>query len=160
VLLGGYFGTWVDVEQARNLRLSEEDLAPLGSGLGSGVIAILSDDACGVAESARVLEYLSAEASGQCGPCTNGLEAIAGAVSGIAAGRAEANAEESLERWTAIVPGRGACHHPDGAVRFTVSALNVFSKEFARHRQQGPCASCSARPLLPIPAPAAGLRPR
>jgi NADH:ubiquinone oxidoreductase subunit F (NADH-binding) len=160
VLLGGYFGSWLDVGVARDLILHEEHLRPLGGGLGSGVIGILPDHACGVAESARVLGYLTVEAAGQCGPCTNGLGALAGAVMQMAHGRAGPGVEDDVARWSAIVPGRGACHHPDGAVRFALSALEVFAEEFAQHRQRGPCAYCSAPNLLPIPAPAASERLR
>jgi NADH:ubiquinone oxidoreductase subunit F (NADH-binding) len=154
VLLGGYFGSWLDVGVARDLILHEEHLRPLGGGLGSGVIAILSDDSCGVAESARVLGYLAVEAAGQCGPCTNGLGALAEAVMQMAHGRAGPRVEDDLARWSAIVPGRGACRHPDGAVRFALSALEVFAEEFAEHRQRGRCAGCSGPALLPIPEPA------
>jgi NADH:ubiquinone oxidoreductase subunit F (NADH-binding) len=160
VLLGGYFGSWLDVGVARDVILHEEHLRPLGGGLGSGVIAILPDDACGAAESARVLGYLAVEAAGQCGPCTNGLGALAEAVMEMVRGRAGPQVEEDLARWSAIVPGRGACHHPDGAVRFALSALDVFAEEFAQHRQRGPCAHCSDSAVLPIPRPAANGRLR
>ena len=160
VLLGGYFGSWLDVGVARDVILHEEHLRPLGGGLGSGVIAVLPDDACGVAESARVLGYLTVEAAGQCGPCTHGLGALAGAVMQMAHGRAEPEVEDDIARWTAIVPGRGACHHPDGAVRFALSALDVFAEEFAEHRQRGPCAHCGGPAVLPIPAPAGNGRLR
>jgi NADH:ubiquinone oxidoreductase subunit F (NADH-binding) len=153
VLLGGYFGSWLDVDLACDLRLHEEHLRPLGGGLGSGVIVVLPDSACGVAESARVAAYLAREAAGQCGPCTNGLGAIADAIVRMAQGRAGPTVEEDLDRWGALVPGRGACHHPDGAIRFVLSALDVFADEFAEHRRRGPCPHCAAPPLLPIPAP-------
>jgi NADH:ubiquinone oxidoreductase subunit F (NADH-binding) len=160
VLLGGYFGSWLDVGLARDVILHEEHLRPLGGGLGSGVIAVLPDDACGVAESARVLAYLTVEAAGQCGPCTHGLGALAGAVMQMAHGRAGPEIEDDIARWTAIVPGRGACHHPNGAVRFARSALDVFAEEFAEHRQRGPCARCSAPAVLPIRTPAGNGRLR
>jgi NADH:ubiquinone oxidoreductase subunit F (NADH-binding) len=158
VLVGGYFGSLLDVDEARDLRLHEEHLRPRGGGLGSGVVVLLPDSACGVAESARVVAYLAREAAGQCGPCTNGLGAIAGAVIGMARGSADLTTDEDLARWSAIVPGRGACHHPDGAVRFALSALRVFSKEFADHRRRGLCPLCTAPAVLPIPAPAGGRR--
>jgi hypothetical protein len=50
-------------------------------------------------------------------------------------------------RWTSEVRGRGACHHPDGAVRFIESALSVFAADIERH-QRG---RCKARPAgLPL----------
>jgi NADH:ubiquinone oxidoreductase subunit F (NADH-binding) len=151
VLLGGYFGSWIDTDVARNVLLHEEHLRPLGGGLGSGVVFVLPDSSCGVAETARVISYLADEAAGQCGPCTNGLNAVASAIFDMARGTADATIEDSLERWGAIVPDRGACHHPNGAIRFVLSALSVFAEEFDDHRRHGPCASCAAAKLLPIP---------
>jgi NADH:ubiquinone oxidoreductase subunit F (NADH-binding) len=151
VLVGGYFGTWLEVGAARDLILHDEHLRPLGSGLGSGVIAILPVGACGVAESARVLHYLAVEAASQCGPCTHGLDAMAGAFVQMAHGHASAGVEEDVERWSEMVYGRGACHHPNGAVRFALSALKVFAQEFAEHRRSGPCRNCHEPAMLPVP---------
>ena len=53
-----------------------------------------------------------------------------------------------LERWAGLVVGRGACHHPDGTVRFVRSALTVFSGEIAAHRR-GRCAADAAAPAAP-----------
>ena len=130
--------------------LHDEHLRPLGGGLGAGVIAILPDEACGVAEARGSLGYLAAEAAGQCGPCTNGLDAIAAAFSQIAHGQAPGD-EGDVQRWSEIVHGRGACHHPNGAVRFATSALRVFADEFAEHRRRGPCPGCNAPAVLPVP---------
>ena len=48
------------------------------------------------------------------------------------------------------IRGRGACHHPDGAVRFVESALKVFGDEIDRHARGG----CDARPAgLPLGGP-------
>jgi hypothetical protein len=49
------------------------------------------------------------------------------------------------------VEGRGACHHPDGVVRFLRSAMAVFADELDDHRHHGPCAACARPPVLAIP---------
>jgi NADH:ubiquinone oxidoreductase subunit F (NADH-binding) len=51
------------------------------------------------------------------------------------------------------IAGRGACKHPDGAVRFVQSSLRVFSAEIARHAQHGPCGAPVG--YLPTPRPGA-----
>jgi len=51
---------------------------PLDAGTGAGLIAALPADACGIAETARLVRYLAAESAGQCGPCLFGLAAIFG----------------------------------------------------------------------------------
>jgi NADH:ubiquinone oxidoreductase subunit F (NADH-binding) len=84
------------------------------------------------------------------------LPAIADALAALVAGDKRSRREQQLRRWLDMVEGRGACHHPDGAVRFVRSALTVFADEIARHRRQGPCRAPAAP--LPVPVPEAGWR--
>jgi NADH:ubiquinone oxidoreductase subunit F (NADH-binding) len=150
LLVGGYFGTWVKAADAMRLRLAREDLRSVGCSLGSGVLIALGQSACGLHESARVIAYLAEQSAGQCGPCTYGLRAIADAVGAIAEGKARDRERERVLRWATEIRGRGACHHPDGAVRFVASAMSVFADEIASHRGQ----RCAARPAgLPLGGP-------
>ena len=151
VLIGGYFGSWVPASQARGLRLSPEHLARHGASLGAGVIVALGASACPVVETARIADYLAGQSAGQCGPCVNGLGAIADTVRQLATGTAIGGARRDLERWTSELPHRGACQYPDGAARFIASALHVFADAFRDHAQRGPCRRCSSIPVLPLP---------
>ncbi len=147
LLVGGYFGTWVDAASAMRLRLAREDLRSVGCSLGAGVLIALGESSCGLHESARVIEYLAAESAGQCGPCVYGLRAIADAVGAIADGVAHERETDRVRRWASEIRGRGACHHPDGAVRFVESVFEVFGDEIARHRRE----RCRAMPAgLPL----------
>ena len=134
LLVGGYFGTWMEASQATSLRLAREDLRSVGCTLGSGVLIALGESSCGLHESARVIAYLAGQSAGQCGPCVYGLRAIADAVGALADGVAHPSERDRVLRWTSEVRGRGACHHPDGAVRFVESALAVFDDDIDDHR--------------------------
>ncbi|MCA1689622.1 MAG: proton-conducting membrane transporter, partial [Actinobacteria bacterium] len=154
VLVGGYFGSWVDARAIGDgLRLDAASLRRFGARRGAGVVAVLPDSACGPAETARVLAYLAGQSAGQCGPCINGLPAIADMVGRMVAGTAPPDAGDHLRRWGSVLPGRGACHLPDGVVRFAASALSVFAAEFADHHRHGPCRACAARTLVIPRAP-------
>ena len=147
LLVGGYFGTWVQASRAFSLRLSREDLRSVGCSLGSGVLIALGEGSCGLHESARVIDYLANESAGQCGPCVHGLAAIADAICAMADGIAHQRERDRVLRWTAEIRGRGACHHPDGAARFVESALAVFANELETHRR----VRCTAPPAgLPL----------
>jgi NADH:ubiquinone oxidoreductase subunit F (NADH-binding) len=147
LLVGGYFGTWVDSGRALQLRLAREDLRSVGCSLGSGVLIALGQSACGLHESARVISYLADESAGQCGPCVYGLRSVADAVAAIADGVARGGERERVLRWASEIRGRGACHHPDGAVRFVESAISMFGSEIERHQKT----RCTAKPAgLPL----------
>jgi NADH:ubiquinone oxidoreductase subunit F (NADH-binding) len=151
VLAGGYHGTWLPAAEAARLPLASAALGPLGAAAGAGVLAALPAGRCGLAETARVARYLALESAGQCGPCFNGLPRIAAAVEHLAGPRPDRRARADLERWAGLVTGRGACHHPDGSVRFIRSALRVFAAEAGLH-ERGRCSGTDPRPFLPVPA--------
>jgi len=133
VLVGGYFGAWVDAAQAWQLPLDAAALRARGLSLGCGVIGVLPKSSCGVCATARVMRFLAAESSAQCGPCFFGLRALADACDRVAERGTNRDDIMRLHRWATEVRGRGACHHPDGAVMFLLSALRTFSAAFAAH---------------------------
>jgi NADH:ubiquinone oxidoreductase subunit F (NADH-binding) len=149
-LVGGYHGTWLPVPDAAGATLDNASLARFGAAAGAGVLAALPSDRCGLTETARVTGYLAAESAGQCGPCLNGLPRIAAALAELAGPGHRRQTVADLERWSGLVQGRGACHHPDGTVRFVRSALTVFEPEIRRHAR-GLCSATERRPYLPLP---------
>jgi NADH:ubiquinone oxidoreductase subunit F (NADH-binding) len=139
ILLGGYFGRWVAVADAQRTLMTPDVL-------GAGAIVALPEDTCAAAECARVVRYLAEQSAGQCGPCVHGLASLADRLDIARRG----DGRDELRRLTRLVDRRGACRHPDGAVRFVESALDVFAAEFARHARHRGC----GRPLqrvLPVP---------
>lgn len=151
VLIGGYFGSWIAATDVARVLLAPQPLVARGASLGAGVIIALGSSACPVAETARIADYFAAETAGQCGPCVNGLGAIADTVQQVATGTAGGTGQWDLERWASELPGRGACQYPDGAARFIASALHVFGDAFRDHARHGPCPRCSHVPVLATP---------
>jgi NADH:ubiquinone oxidoreductase subunit F (NADH-binding) len=134
VLLGGYFGQWVEADtSAASLPINPHMLRARGLSLGCGVIGVLPASTCPVCEVAGIMRYLAGESSAQCGPCFFGLRALADACTRIAERGTDPGDLQRLQRWSAEVQGRGACKHPDGAVMFLRSAMKTFEDDFARH---------------------------
>lgn len=154
LLIGGYFGTWHAAADVAGLPLTATGLRPAGAAPGAGVVAVLPDGCCGLAETARVLRYLAGQGAGQCGPCMFGLPAIAGDFAQLAAGRPDGDVLARLDRRLRVIPGRGACRHPDGAVRLAASALTAFAADAHAHAARRPClmaARGSRAACLPVP---------
>jgi NADH:ubiquinone oxidoreductase subunit F (NADH-binding) len=139
VLLGGYFGGWLDVAEAWDLALDPTAMRRTGRAFGCGVVSFLPAEACGVRTTAGIMEYMAGQSAAQCGPCVFGLRSIADAVQRLATCRAAADDLGRIGHWSGQLAGRGACRHPDGAVGLVQSALRVFGEEFERHQRARTC---------------------
>ena len=125
VLLGDYHGRWLagpnPVPLAR-----QAGPAPVGA----GVVVALGNQTCPLGEAYRVAQWLAARSAGQCGPCVFGLPAVTEQL-----GRVLRGEPADVRRPLSMV--RGACAHPDGAVRFVGSALDTFADDVNAHRAGG-----------------------
>lgn len=158
LLIGGYFGSWHDAQEVAGLPLAATALRRVGASPGAGVLVALPAGACGLAETARVLAWLAGQSAGQCGPCVFGLPAVADDFAQLASGRPAGPVLDRLDRRLSTVIGRGACRHPDGAVRLARSALTTFAADLKSHVSRRVCLAARhgrpARAVLPIPRPA------
>lgn len=139
VLFGGYHGSWLATP---DVPLSRSGLAEAGGTFGAGSVTVLGDDTCALGEVARVARWLAGESMRQCGPCMFGLDALADDLDRLVLG--DARDWMRVQNRLATTSGRGACAHPDGAVRFLSSSLRVFTPEVDRHVRDGGC----GRPVL------------
>jgi NADH:ubiquinone oxidoreductase subunit F (NADH-binding) len=151
ILAGGYFGGWLPYGQALGVPLSDAALRAAGAALGPGVLVVLPESACGLAETAWIADYLAGQSAGQCGPCVNGLPALADVVTQLAFGRPDGRALGWAQELMTLVARRGACHLPDGSAAFVGSALRTFADELRQHSVSGPCPRVRRRPTLPAP---------
>jgi NADH:ubiquinone oxidoreductase subunit F (NADH-binding) len=121
------------------------------------VLVALPDAVCGLRETARVLGYLAGQSARQCGPCAFGLPAVAEDFAQLAEGRPSGDVLQRLERRLGVLPGRGACRHPDGAARLAASALTAFARDAQAHARHRPCPAArrgaADQGFLPIPRP-------
>ena len=139
VLLGGYHGRWLPRTDGLTLQRPE---------VSAGIILALGADTCPLGEVHRVARWLASQSAGQCGPCVFGLASLVDdfdrLVKGDPAGWYDAH------RHLGLIPGRGACAHPDGSARFLGSALEVFGEDVRLHLAGGGCGR-PVRGVLPVP---------
>jgi NADH:ubiquinone oxidoreductase subunit F (NADH-binding) len=145
VLLGGYFGSWAGVDESWSLRLDPVTMRARGLAFGCGMVSFLPANVCGVFATAQIMAFMATQSAGQCGPCVFGLRAIADASAKLSGGTASIGELDNVSRWTGQIAGRGACHHPDGAVGLMASALEVFRDEFAHHARTRRCSITGSR---------------
>ena len=135
VLLGGFHGTWVAERGLVGLSVDRDELAEHGLALGAGVVLPLAPGACPLTRTAAITDYLAGQSAGRCGPCLNGLPALARTLHELDAGvPCAARAEQLIE----LVARRGACAHPDGTARLVSTMLAAFPAEHEAHAR-GEC---------------------
>lgn len=152
VLLGGYAGTWIDGEVAWRTPIERHALRAAGASLGCGLVAVLGHDACGLAETARLLRWLAGQSAGQCGPCFLGLPALSAILDDVVAGTAGRRDLRRIRDVAASVRGRGACGHPTGSVGLLDSAIETFDPELRRHLRRQACEAAPGKGYFPLPA--------
>ena len=130
VLLGGYHGVWVPPGGLVDLHVDRDELAAHGLPLGAGVVLALPPGHCPLHRTAAIVEYLAGQSAGRCGPCLNGLPALAAAVRDLDVG---ASSPDRAQQLAGVVRGRGACAHPDGTARLVGSLLTAYPDEHLAH---------------------------
>ncbi|MGN6574480.1 MAG: NADH-ubiquinone oxidoreductase-F iron-sulfur binding region domain-containing protein [Nocardioides sp.] len=136
VLLGGFHGTWVAPGGLVGLAVDRDELTARELALGAGVVLPLPEGSCPLTRTAAIVDYLAGQSAGRCGPCLNGLPALARTVHELAAGTSSPGRTEQL---IGLVTRRGACAHPDGTARLVSSMLRAFPDEHEVHAR-GECA--------------------
>ncbi|HET9091765.1 MAG TPA: NADH-ubiquinone oxidoreductase-F iron-sulfur binding region domain-containing protein [Acidimicrobiales bacterium] len=155
VLVGGYGGRWIGGEAFSRTLVGRGMPGPGGRllSLGCGLVAPLPAEACGLATTHRLLEWLAGESAGQCGPCAFGLPELARRLGDVVAGRRSLGRLRRLSATAVSIKGRGACGHPDGAVALLESALEVFDEDLRRHLAGRPCGRGADAGWFPLGSP-------
>jgi NADH:ubiquinone oxidoreductase subunit F (NADH-binding) len=153
-LVGGFHGSWTTWETLGSARVSVAGMRMLGSPLGAGVVLSAPSGTCPVALTGDIVAYLAGQSAGRCGPCFNGLPALAGAVTSVVNGD---GGPARVEQLATLVERRGACAHPDGTVRLVRSMLTTFADEVSLHASGG-CSERRQLHLVPGPVSSAADR--
>ena len=152
ILAGGYFGGWLPYDRALGVPVSDPALRAAGAALGPGVLVVLPESACGLAETAWIAGFLATQSAGQCGPCLNGLPALASMLEQLAFGRP--GPPGAGLGAAAADPGRPARRLPPagrdrGVRRERAVYLRRRAAPARRVRRRAP--GCGRRPVLPAP---------
>lgn len=139
VLLGGYHGRWLP--HGGGVVLKRPEVA-------AGIILALGTHTCPLGEVHRVSQWLASQSAGQCGPCVFGLASLVDDFDRLVKG--DPSGWHDAQRHLGLVPGRGACAHPDGSARFLASALEAFGEDVRLHLADGGCGR-QVKGVLPVP---------
>jgi NADH-quinone oxidoreductase subunit F len=120
-------------------RMTYDDLAKVGTFLGSGVVIAIDDRCCMVQLGLRVAQFYMHESCGKCTPCREGTRWMVQLLERIEAGEAEQSELDLLLSVCDRVLGKCLCPLGDAAAMPIASYVDKFRGEFQEHVDLGHC---------------------
>jgi NADH-quinone oxidoreductase subunit F len=120
-------------------RLTYDDLARVGTFLGSGVVIAIDDRCCMVQLGLRVAQFYMHESCGKCTPCREGTRWMVQILEKIEAGEAEQSELDLLLSVCDRILGKCLCPLGDAAAMPIASYVDKFRDEFQAHVDHGGC---------------------
>lgn len=134
----GLSGGFLTAEEALDLPWTSEALTPYGLHIGSASLRVLDGRTDPWQLVLDTVGYAAGESAGQCGPCMFGLPAVVEDLTTILDGHADRATHDRFAHRLGLLPGRGACRHPDGVASFLRSALRTFGESSVPDIGRGP----------------------
>lgn len=126
-----------------DLPLDFDSLKAAGTGLGTGAVIVMSEEACMVQTAIQYARFFANESCGQCPPCQLGTVHISEILEKIEAGEGAESDIKQVEQVCEMVKGRGQCFLLTGAAIAVESILSHFRHEFEGHLEAGHCPMAS-----------------
>lgn len=138
VFPGGPSNTIIAADQI-DVALDFDALKAIGSGLGTGAVIVMSEDACMVQSAIQYARFFARESCGQCPPCKLGTAHLSEILEKIESGQGDEKDLQQIEQVCGMVKGRGYCYLLTGASIAVESIFRRFREEYVAHVQQGAC---------------------
>jgi NADH-quinone oxidoreductase subunit F len=133
IIPGGISTKVVTGEEVDRIRLDNEDLATVGSGMGSGGMVVIAEGTCMVRLLQVLLRFYHHESCGQCTPCREGMGWMHRIIDRIVAGQGVPEDIERLRQISAWNDGNTICGMGDAAGYATLGILAKFGDEFEHY---------------------------
>ncbi len=125
-----------------------DQLAKIGSIMGSGGMIVLDDEDCMVATAKFFLEFTQSESCGKCVPCREGTLRMLEILERITNGQGEMADLDKLERLGKLIQKTSLCGLGQTAPNPVLSALENFREEFEAHILEKRCPAHKCAQLL------------
>jgi NADH-quinone oxidoreductase subunit F len=137
VIPGGSSAPVLNAEESYRATMDYENLAQLGSMLGSGAVIIMNETRCMVDMLKILLHFYHHESCGQCTPCREGTGWIEKLVTKIVKGEAQLKDIDLLFAVADNMKGRTICALSDAAALPVISFVSKFRDEFEYFVREG-----------------------
>ncbi|MFO7712251.1 MAG: NADH-ubiquinone oxidoreductase-F iron-sulfur binding region domain-containing protein [Dehalococcoidia bacterium] len=135
-------------EQFLDSRVDYDELARLGSMMGSGGMIVMDEDTCMVDTARYFLEFLADESCGKCTPCREGIKQMLHILTEICAGRGSDGDIELLEELSDVLRDTALCALGGTAPNPVLTTIRYFRDEYEAHIKEKRCPAYVCRELV------------
>ncbi len=135
-------------EQFLDLPVDFDELAKVGSIMGSGGMIVMDQDTCMVDVARYFVDFLKDESCGQCNPCREGLKQMLVILTDICEGRGKQGDIELLEELGIMMQRFSLCGLGTSAPNPVLTNLLYFRDEYEAHIQDKKCPAGVCKPLF------------
>jgi NADH:ubiquinone oxidoreductase subunit F (NADH-binding)/(2Fe-2S) ferredoxin len=135
-------------QQFLDLGVDFDQLAKVGSIMGSGGMIVMDQDTCMVDVARYFVDFLKEESCGQCNPCREGLKQMLTILTDICEGNGKDGDIEMLEELGMMMQKFSLCGLGTSAPNPVLTNLLYFREEYEAHIQDKKCPSGVCKPLF------------
>ena len=135
-------------EKYLDLGVDFDELAKVGSMMGSGGMIVMDQDTCMVDVARYFLDFLQEESCGQCTPCREGVKQMLNILTDICAGNGKEGHIERLERMGDMIAKASLCGLGTSAPNPVLTTIMYFRDEYESHIRDKKCLAGVCKPLF------------
>jgi len=135
-------------EQFLDLPVDFDELAKVGSIMGSGGMIVMDRDTCMVDVARYFVDFLKDESCGQCNPCREGLKQMLEILTHICEGNGKEGDIEFLEEIGAMMQKFSLCGLGTSAPNPVLTSILYFRNEYEEHIRDKKCKAGVCKPLF------------
>ena len=135
-------------EDMLDLQVGFDELAKVGSMMGSGGMIVMDEDTCMVDVARYFIEFLTDESCGKCVPCREGLRQMLKILTNITKGKGKEDDIELLEALSETAKEASLCALGKSAPNPFLSTLRYFREEYEAHINEKRCPALSCKELI------------
>ena len=135
-------------EQLLDSPVDYDELAKLGSIMGSGGMIVMDEDTCMVDTARYFLDFLADESCGKCTPCREGIKQMLEILIDICEGRGKEGDIELLEELAEVVKDTSLCALGGTAPNPVLTTLRYFRGEYEAHIKEKKCPAFVCKELV------------
>jgi len=126
-------------EKYLNLSVDYQELAKVGSIMGSGGMIVMDQDTCMVDVARYFLDFLKGESCGQCTPCREGIKQMLDILTNICQGNGKEGDVELLEELGDMIQKFSLCGLGTSAPNPVLTTIRYFREEYDAHIKDKRC---------------------